>query len=288
MTIAIQPASAPVAVVTGATSGIGRATALRFAATGYSVVLHGRKPSEKMEAVEKEILATQEIATTQKDGGSKDGASVRVEKIYGDFSQEINWQQFVDDAWAKLSRVDCWVNNAGGDVLTNHWADRSIEEKLAYLWKTDVTASLMLSRFVGRRMIADRVAAMDGSENSRVIDPGSIVNMGWDQAEHGMEGDSGELFATTKGAIMAMTKSLAQSLGPQVRVNCVAPGWIQTAWGQGASEAWQRRARQESLMDRWGVPADVAAAVVFLCLPESNFISGQVLPVNGGFRFGPR
>ena len=277
MTSDIQSESPPVAVVTGATSGIGRAIALRLAGAGYSVILHGRMPSENMEAVEKEILAIQ-----------KKGSSAGVEKIYSDFSQEIDWQQFVDDAWSKLGPVDCWVNNAGGDVLTNHWADRSIQEKLDYLWKTDVTASLMLSRIAGRRMIADRVAAAGDRENNGDFDPGSIVNMGWDQAEQGMEGDSGELFATTKGAIMSMTKSLAQSLAPQVRVNCIAPGWIQTAWGQSAPEAWQRRAQQEALMGRWGVPADVAAAVVFLCLPESNFISGQVLPVNGGFRFGPK
>ena len=277
MTAEPQSNSPPVAVVTGATSGIGRSTALRFASAGYDVVLHGRMPSEKMAAVEKEILTIQ-----------GHGSVARVEKIFGDFSQAINWQEFVNDAWTKLGPVDCWVNNAGGDVLTDHWADRSIEEKLEYLWKADVTASLMLSRLAGRRMIADRVVAEDGIKNKRQLAPGSIVNIGWDQAEHGMEGDSGELFATTKGAIMAMTKSLAQSLAPQVRVNCIAPGWIQTAWGQGAPEAWQRRAQQESLMDRWGVPADVAAAVVFLCLPESNFISGQVLPVNGGFRFGPK
>ena len=272
-----QADSSPVAVVTGATSGIGRAIALRFADAGYSVVLHGRKPSEKMEAVEQEILAAQKI-----------GKSAGVEKIYGDFSQEIDWEKFVDNAWSKLGPVHCWVNNAGGDVLTNEWADRPIQDKLEYLWKTDVTASLMLSRIAGRRMVADRVSAAADSEKKRTIDPGSIVNIGWDQAEHGMEGDSGELFATTKGAIMAMTKSLAQSLAPQVRVNCIAPGWIQTAWGQSAPKAWQRRAQQESLMNRWGVPADVAAAVVFLCLPDSNFISGQVLPVNGGFRFGPK
>ena len=273
MTSNRQTDSSQVAVVTGATSGIGRAIALRFADAGYSVVLHGRGPSEKMEAVEEEILAAQ-----------KNHGLAVVEKIYGDFSESMNWQQFVDDAWDKLGPVDCWVNNAGGDVLTNQWADRSIEEKLEYLWKTDVTASLMLSRFAGRRMIVDRDQATDSGDKS----PGSIVNIGWDQAEQGMEGDSGELFATTKGAIMSMTKSLAQSLAPQVRVNCIAPGWIQTAWGQVAPEPWQRRAQRESLMDRWGTPADVAAAVVFLCLPESNFISGQVLPVNGGFRFGPK
>lgn len=280
MNLDTQTDSSPVAVVTGSTSGIGRAIALRFAAVGYSVVLHGRKPSEKMDQVEKEILAAR-----------NQGSSVRVEKIYGDFSQEIDWQQFIDDAWAKLGPVDCWVNNAGGDVLTNHWAERSIQQKLDYLWKTDVTASLMLSRLAGRRMIADRDAAV-GSESSTPkhaqMGPGSIVNIGWDQAQHGMEGDSGELFATTKGAIMSMSKSLAQSFAPQVRVNCIAPGWIQTAWGQDAPEPWQRRAQGDSLMNRWGVPADVAEAVVFLCLPASNFISGQVLPVNGGFRFGPK
>ena len=275
MTIAIEPQRAPVAVVTGASSGIGRATALRLAAAGFSVILHGRKPSERMDAVEQQILSFR-----------KPDSMARVEKIFGDFSQAIDWQKFVDDTWAKFGTVDCWINNAGGDVLTNQWAERPIEEKLAYLWKTDVTASLMLSRLAGKRMIADRTTLEARTGVDR--DPGSIVNIGWDQAEHGMAGDSGELFATTKGAIMSMTKSLAQSLAPQVRVNCISPGWIQTAWGQDAPEPWQRRAQQESLMNRWGLPADVAAAIVFLCLPESHFISGQVLPVNGGFRFGPK
>lgn len=275
MTTGTENDSPPVAVVTGSTSGIGRSIALRFAEAGYSVVLHGRQPSEQMDAVEKEILAIQ-----------KSNSRTGVEKIFGDFSQPTRWQEFVDDAWSKLGPVDCWVNNAGGDVLTEQWRERSIEEKLDYLWKTDVTASLMLSRLAGQRMVTDRSDASVDLENNHTASPGSIVNIGWDQAERGMEGDSGELFATTKGAVMAMTKSLAQSLAPRVRVNCVAPGWIQTAWGQDASDQWQRRAQKESLMDRWGLPADVAAAVVFLCLPESNFISGQVLPVNGGFRFG--
>ena len=138
----------------------------------------------------------------------------------------------------------------------------------------------------GGSVSSDDMDSTHSRSPQAVTSPGmfSIVNMGWDQAQTGMEGESGEIFATTKGAIMAMTRSLAKSLAPAVRVNCVAPGWIQTAWGEQTSEYWSQRAKQESLMERWGQPSDVAAAVAFLCSREASFISGHVLPVNGGFR----
>ena len=99
------------------------------------------------------------------------------------------------------------------------------------------------------------------------------MNTGWDQAEQGMAGDSGQFFATTKGAVMAMTRSLAHSLAPEVRVNCVAPGWIRTSWGQNASDAWQQRAKNESLLARWGTPEDVARVTRFLVSPSSSFLT---------------
>jgi 3-oxoacyl-[acyl-carrier protein] reductase len=111
---------------------------------------------------------------------------------------------------------------------------------------------------------------------------GSVVTMGWDQAETGMEGDSGELFSATKGAVMAFTRSLALSLAPEVRVNAVAPGWIKTAWGENASEAWQARAIRETPQARWGTPEDVARVARFLVGPGSGFLTGQVVRVNGG------
>ena len=110
------------------------------------------------------------------------------------------------------------------------------------------------------------------------------MNTGWDGAERGMAGDGGQLFAVAKGAIMAFTRSLAQSLAPEVRVNCIAPGWIKTAWGDDADERWQQRAADESLSRRWGVPEDVARAAVFLVSPAAAFINGQIVEVNGGFR----
>jgi NAD(P)-dependent dehydrogenase (short-subunit alcohol dehydrogenase family) len=97
-----------------------------------------------------------------------------------------------------------------------------------------------------------------------------------------MEGDSGQLFGATKGAVMAFTKSLALSLAPAVRVNCLAPGWIKTAWGAGASDVWQQRVLRETPVGRWGVPDDVAAAARWLASPAAAFVTGQVIRVNGG------
>ena len=152
--------------------------------------------------------------------------------------------------------------------MTGEAARLSFEEKLDLLWAVDVAATIRLCRAVGGRM--------------KSHEGGSIVTMGWDQAETGMEGDSGELFAATKGAIMAFTRSLALSLAPTVRVNAIAPGWIKTEWGEGASKAWQDRVLRETPLARWGTPEDVARVACFLIGPDAEFLTGQILRVNGG------
>jgi 3-oxoacyl-[acyl-carrier protein] reductase len=164
--------------------------------------------------------------------------------------------------------VDTWINNAGADVLTGEAAAWPFEKKLEELWRVDVLATLRLSRGTGNLM--------------RERGGGGIVNVGWDQVETGMAGDSGELFAAAKGAVMAATRSLAKSLAPAVRVNCLAPGWIRTEWGEQASAEWQERAKRESLLQRWGLPEDVARVACFLASPAAEFINGQIISVNGG------
>lgn len=257
-------------MVTGSSSGIGRAMAVEMARRGANVLLHGKSASEHLQSVQSEIESAGGNALT----------------LHCDFTQTDSLTTFVDAAWTVHDGIDAWVNNAGGDVLTGDWPSRSLEEKLNFLWNVDVVATLLLSRLVGQKMIErfeQKLQLQSKPEKTFAAGAFSIINIGWDQAEHGMADENGQLFATTKGAIMAMSRSLAQSLAPAVRVNCLAPGWIQTKWGQSTSEYWDARAKAESLMGRWGFPEDIAAAAAFLCSDDASFIAGQIIPINGGF-----
>jgi 3-oxoacyl-[acyl-carrier protein] reductase len=240
------------AVVTGSSSGIGRAIALELAAGGADVIVHGRGSRQAAEETAEEVRR----------------ASVRSEVRLADLSDAEACRRFVEEAWKCWGGIEVWINNAGADTLTGEAAHWSFERKLRELLVVDVTATMILSRQVGRRM----------SE----FEGGAIVNMGWDQAETGMEGDSGELFAASKGAIMAFSRSVALSLAPAVRVNCLAPGWIRTAWGERASQGWQERVLRETPLRRWGRPEDVAAVARWLVSPAAAFLTGQIIRVNGG------
>jgi 2-amino-4-hydroxy-6-hydroxymethyldihydropteridine diphosphokinase len=239
------------ALVTGSTSGIGRAIALELARAGADVIIHGRHRL-RADRVAAEVLAE----------------GVRTFVSLGDIAEATFQRKIVEDAWKAWGQLDVWINNAGADTLTGAQARLPFEQKLAVLTAVDLVPTIAISRQVGQLM--------------KAAGHGVLINMGWDQAESGMEGDSGQLFAAVKGAIMSFTRSLALTLAPQVRVNCLAPGWIQTAWGQAATSAWQQRVKTEVPLARWGTPEDVAGAARWLASPAASFVTGQIIRINGG------
>ena len=234
--------------MTGASSGIGAAIARALHAAGATLFLTCRTSAKRLDAVCEEVSA--------------------VGRFVGDLADPNERARLLSEATAATGTPDVWVNNAGVDLLTGPGRSWDYEEKLAALLAVDVTATTALSRAVGAAM--------------RKRGSGVILNVGWDQAASGMDGDSGELFAVAKGGVMAFTRSLAVSLAPEVRVNCVAPGWILTAWGETAPDEWQARVMRETPLNRWGTPEDIAGCARWLCSDAASFITGQVINVNGG------
>lgn len=226
--------------------------ALEFARQGAAVAIHYRQSKNEAEAVR--LLCSEHASSTA--------------LLAADLANPTALSRFLEEAWNLWNGVDVWINNAGVDLLTGPQSKLEFSHKLQLLLDVDVRATLLLSKQIGRRM----------SENRS----GLILNIGWDQADRGMEGDSGELFSAAKNAVMGFSRSLALSLAPHVRVNCIAPGWIRTAWGENVGDPWQQRVIRETPLQRWGTPEDIAAVAAFLASPEAAYITGQVINVNGG------
>jgi 3-oxoacyl-[acyl-carrier protein] reductase len=192
------------------------------------------------------------------------GARVR----QADLATRDACERLVAEARAELGRIDVWVNNAGADVLTGGAADWEWERKLDLLLAVDLKGTIACSYAIGEVM--------------RDQGGGAIVNMSWDHVATGMAGDNPQLFSAVKGGVLAYSKSLARALAPEVRVNVLCPGWIETGFGEQVDRDFHRSVAESTPLKRWGRPDDVASAALYLASPEAAFVTGQAININGG------
>lgn len=240
-------------LVTGGSSGIGRAIALAAARAGADVALTYRANEAGANAVAADIRATGRRAVI----------------VQADVSQPADLARLVATLRDALGGADAWVNNAGADVLTGPGASLARREKLDLLLRVDLAGTMQASWAA-----AELLGAQDGG--------GVIINMSWDRALQGMAGDNPELFSAVKGGILAFSRSLARSLAPRIRVNVLGPGWIDTAFGQGAPAEFREEVARQIPLGRWGTPEDVAGAAVYLASDAARYITGQMILINGG------
>jgi 3-oxoacyl-[acyl-carrier protein] reductase len=235
-----------IALVTGASRGIGRAIAIRLANEGAKVI---------------GTATTQAGADSVSEALAPFGGEGRVLNVC-DAKASV---ALVDDIYKNVGFLDILVNNAG--ITKDMIALRLKDEDWAAVIETNLTSVFRLCRAVIRPMMKE--------QKGRIINIGSVV---------GSMGNFGQSnYAAAKGGLIAMSKSLAGELGKRnITVNVVAPGFIDTDMTSLLTDDIRRQLLERTLIPRFGEAHEVAAAVAFLASPEAGYITGQTLHVNGG------
>ena len=242
------PLEGKIALVTGAARGIGRAICLELAARGADVVAAGRL----LETCEETAAAVRALG--------RNAVAVAL-----DVSDAASIETGAAAALKAFGRIDILVNNAG--ITRDTLLLRMTEEDWDTVLDTNLKGAFLLTKAVARDMLRQR--------------SGSIVNI---SSIVGLIGQAGQCnYAASKAGLIAFTKSAAREFAPRgIRVNAVAPGFIQTRMTDALTEATREQMLSMIPLKRFGAPEDIAKTVAFLASDDAAYVTGQVLSVNGG------
>lgn len=236
-----------VAIITGASRGIGKATAQQFVTEGAKVIVNYKNSQKEAEALVSSFPKNQAAA------------------VQADVSSEADVKRLVSEALKTFGRIDILVNNAGEIIRPGDWQtdlatwEKTLEVNLTSAWL----------------MIREVVPVMKKQKSGAIINLNSTV---------GILGSPFVLpYSCAKGGIESLTKSMAKFLAPNIRVNAVAPSNVMTDMTRGAGEELIERMRQATLLQRIAEPEELAKPILFLASDESSYITGHVLIVDGGY-----
>lgn len=236
-------------LITGASRGIGRETANAFAQNGYRVIINYFKSEREALTLKEELLSS-----------NCDCLALRA-----DVSKVDEVKKMMEDISKFTNHIDVLVNNAG--IASHKLLCDTSEKEWDHLFDVNVKGMFNCTKAVLPDMIRRK--------NGKIINISSIL---------GIDGASCEVaYSATKAAIIGFTKALSKEVGPSnIMVNSIAPGFIDTDVNKNLNEAEIEDIRLSTPLERLGTPCDVANAALFLASEKANFITGQVLRVDGG------
>ena len=241
-----------VALVTGASRGIGKATIIEFAKKGYDVVINYM--SSKKEALE----LKQEVE-------SKYG--VKSLAIQADVSVEEQVKSMVNEIVSTFGHIDVLVNNAGIAIDTI-FEDKTVSNFRRTL-DVNLIGTFLVSKYVGEFMLEEK--------------QGSIINI---SSTNGLDTVYPESldYDASKAGIISLTRNLAIQYAPYIRVNSIAPGWVLTDMNKELDDDFMKEEESKILLNRFADPSEIAKVVVFLASSEASYINGEIIRVDGGWK----
>ncbi len=235
-----------VAIITGSSRGIGKATAILFAEEGAKVVIN----------CEEESSEAQEVVETI----GPDSFFIK-----GDVSKEEDVKRLVSETIKKFEKIDILVNNAGAIFRPGDW--KTDIETYRKTMDVNLTSAWL--------MIRETAPVMTKNEGESIINLASV---------YGFLGATPVLpYTLAKGGIITMTKSFAKDLAPNIRVNAIAPSNVMTDMTKGAGDDFIEFLRQQTPLKRIAEPEEIAKAILFLSSDDASYITGETLVVDGGY-----
>ena len=238
-----------VALITGGTTGIGKAIAIKLAKQGYDIALNYRTENEAVENAKKEV----------------ESQNVKCITVKGDVSNFEDCEKFVKQVIEEYGQIDVLVNNAG--ITKDTLIMRMKEKDFTDVIDINLTGTFNVTKNV--------VSYMMKARSGRIINLSSVV---------GVTGNAGQTnYSASKAGIIGFTKSLAKELGSRnILVNAVAPGFIETKMTDVLKEQVKEEIAKNIPLKRMGTPDDVANVVGFLASEDSSYVTGQVIHIDGG------
>ncbi|MBR3280529.1 MAG: SDR family oxidoreductase [Clostridia bacterium] len=240
-----------VALITGGSKGIGRAISERFAKEGYNLIINYKEKVDIAEKLKNEL---------------EEKFSINVMLIRADLSNEESINQLVEEVIKAYGSIDVLVNNAG-IAIDKEFEYRNVEDWENTL-KVNLIAPFLLSKLIGQNMFDNKKGTIINISSTNGINTYYPTSIDYD---------------ASKAGLINLTHNLAIQFAPYVRVNCVAPGWVNTEMNKELPKDFINDETQKILLKRFAEPSEIANVVYFLASEDASFINSEVVKVDGGW-----
>lgn len=237
-------------MVTGASSGIGEATVKLFASRGYDVIIHYCQEKEKALNISLQI---------------REKYSVDTLCVQADVSKDSQIQDMIKQIIQKFGKIDVLVNNAGIAIDSDFSMKRVDTFKM--ILDVNLIGPFLLSKYVSNYMKKQKMGVIVNVGSTNGIDSYYPFSMEYDASKAGLH---------------ILTKDLAVELGPNIRVNAVAPGWVKTPMNFDLDDDFINKEKDRIVLNRFADPVEIAKVIYFLTSDEASYVNGSVLIVDGG------
>lgn len=238
-------------LITGGSRGLGRACALKFAKLNYNIIINYNNSYEEALNLKKYIL---------------ENYSVFVLLVKADISNEQEVINMIDVIKNNYEKVDCLINNAGIAIDTL-FEDKTVQN-FRKIIDVNLIGTFLVSKHIGSLMLKEKSGTIINVSSTNAIDTYYPYSLDYD---------------ASKAGVISLTHNLARQFAPYIRVNCVAPGWINTEMNKELDKEFIEEENKKILLGRFSEPSEIANVIAFLASDEASYINGSVIRVDGGY-----